>query len=281
MNGLWEPAACSVQQARSTAKTQANFNSEPAVARRPSSNSLRLAIRRSTSGAGPARPAWPTRASQDRDPHVDRGIEIHGVEQPVAVAEAEHSGQEPFCQVDRLGAEEDPAGDHGQQRIGPAEDGGRASGEADQADAFHHQQHAVVQAPEHERPAGPVPQAAEEEDGQQVEIDPRLRDPAAAQRDVDVVAEPGGERDVPAPPEVLHGAGDVGIVEVLDELEAQHPPQPDGHVRVAREIEVDLQRVGDRAEPGQAKVSWRRAGRRCGRRPRPRCWQSGSSCPAR
>ena len=58
------------------------------------------------------------------------------------------------------------------------------------------------------------------------------------------------QRDVPAPPEVGDALGAVGRVEVLQELEAEHAAQPDGHVRVAGEVEVDLEGVGQHAEPG-------------------------------
>ena len=59
---------------------------------------------------------------------------------------------------------------------------------------------------------------------------------------------------MPAAPELAHGLRDVGEVEVLEELEAEHLAEPDRHVRVAREVEVDLQRVADDAEPGERGV---------------------------
>src|SRR5262249_24888355 len=60
---------------------------------------------------------------------------------------------------------------------------------------------------------------------------------------------PGRERSVPAPPELLYRRGDVRPPEVLRETEPEHPAEADGHVRVAREIEVDLNRVADDAGP--------------------------------
>src|SRR5699024_6126479 len=62
--------------------------------------------------------------------------------------------------------------------------------------------------------------------------------------------EPGGEADVPPPPELFDGRADVGVLEVLQKLEAEHPPQADGHVAVAGEVEVDLEHVAHRANPG-------------------------------
>ena len=59
---------------------------------------------------------------------------------------------------------------------------------------------------------------------------------------------------MPAPPELGDRAGRVGIVEVLEEIDAEELGQPDGHVRISREIEVDLQRVAGDPQPGQAEV---------------------------
>ena len=57
---------------------------------------------------------------------------------------------------------------------------------------------------------------------------------------------------MPPPPELGGGFGDIGIVEVLRQAEAEHPAQADGHVRVAGEVKIQLECVGDGAQPGQA-----------------------------
>ena len=44
-------------------------------------------------------------------------------------------------------------------------------------------------------------------------------------QDVHIIAEPGAERHVPAPPEFRHAGGDVWVVEVFLELETYHPPE--------------------------------------------------------
>ena len=56
-------------------------------------------------------------------------------------------------------------------------------------------------APEDERPVGAVPEAAQKEDDQLVADPFRLADAIAAQRDVEIIAEPGGEGDMPTFPE--------------------------------------------------------------------------------
>ena len=54
---------------------------------------------------------------------------------------------------------------------------------------------------------------------------------------------------MPAPPEIGHAVCDVGIVEVLQKAEAEHPPEPARHVRIAGKIEVDLKRIGKDPDP--------------------------------
>ena len=94
-----------------------------------------------------------------------------------------------------------------------------------------------------------MPQARQQPD------DGNIADPfgagraAAAQRDIDIVPEPLPERLMPAPPEVRHGAGKIRIVEILREREAEHPPEADGHVAVARKVKINLQQITHGPEP--------------------------------
>lgn len=110
------------------------------------------------------------------------------------------------------------------------------------------EQQRVVGAPGDECPVRAVPEPADEEDDQRVAEHHPFRTPAAAQRDVDVVAEPRGERDVPAAPEFGDVAREIGVVEIAHEAEPEQPRDADGDVRVAREIAVDLEREGHGAD---------------------------------
>src|SRR6185436_19037404 len=100
--------------------------------------------------------------------------------------------------------------------------------------AFQHEEEAVIQSPRDEGPTRAVPQAAEEKHDDEIEVIARLRAAVAAERDVEVVAEPARQRDVPAPPEFLHRLRDVGMLKILEELKPEHLPEADRHVRVAR-----------------------------------------------
>ena len=71
----------------------------------------------------------------------------------------------------------------------------------------------------------------------------------AAERDEEVVAQPAGQGHVPAAPEVGRVDRLVRRVEVLREPQADHDGDADGHVAVAREVEVELQRVAEGRGP--------------------------------
>ena len=97
---------------------------------------------------------------------------------------------------------------------------------------FKEQQEAVVQAPQQEVPGGPVPETRQRPDNKDVQHMAELSDPIAAERDVNIFAEPGPERNVPAPPEFRNAFRGIGQVEVFREVEAQHHSQSDRHIRI-------------------------------------------------
>ncbi len=109
--------------------------------------------------------------------------------------------------------------------------------------AFHAQADPVDRSPGHERPRRAVPQPAEQHRDHHVPVRHERALPVTAERDVDVVAQPAGERHVPAPPEVLQRDRGVRRVEVLRELEAEQQRDADRDVRVAAEVGEDLHGV--------------------------------------
>src|SRR5271157_4778470 len=54
---------------------------------------------------------------------------------------------------------------------------------------------------------------------------------------------------MPSSPELPYRPCNVRIVKVFRGIETEHPPETDRHVRVTREIEIDLKRVADYSEP--------------------------------
>ena len=117
------------------------------------------------------------------------------------------------------------------------------------AEAAGHQQQAVVDAPQHVVPAGAVPEAREHERRHDVRELAAEAFARAAQRDVDVVAEPRGQRDVPAAPEVLGAARQVRMVEIDHQLEAEPARRAARDIAVGREVRVDLDREREDARP--------------------------------
>lgn len=63
---------------------------------------------------------------------------------------------------------------------------------------------------------------------------------------------------MPAAPELGDGLGDVGVVEVLGELEAQHPAQADGHLGITGKVEIDLEGKGQDPHPYHKDAAVRR-----------------------
>src|SRR5919204_113513 len=141
------------------------------------------------------------------------------------------------------------AGTTGVDPIAPTTSAIQSSGVRYHAGAYDDQERPMEQAPHDEIPARAVPQSAEEEHRHEIAVHPTRADAIAAERHVQIVAKPRRQRDVPPAPEFLHGACDVRPAEVLREPEPKHPAQADRHVRVAGEIEVNLKRVANDAEP--------------------------------
>jgi hypothetical protein len=106
----------------------------------------------------------------------------------------------------------------------------------------------VQGAPQHECPARAVPDTGDQHGKQQVADGQERAVPVAAERDVDIVAHPARERDVPAAPELAEARGEVGAVEVDPEVEAHEPAEADRDQRVAGEVAIDLERKQQRAE---------------------------------
>ena len=101
----------------------------------------------------------------------------------------------------------------------------------------------MQRAPDDEFPGRAVPEAAEHHGQQQIAVGPEPAVPVAAERDVEIVAQPARQRHVPAPPEVGQRLGPVGLVEVALEAIAEQRRDADGDVAVGAEVAVDLHGV--------------------------------------
>src|SRR5205814_9860318 len=95
-----------------------------------------------------------------------------------------------------------------------------------------------------------VPESAEQHREDQVNVSAAEPAPVSAERNVKIFAQPGGERDVPAPPEIGDRFRAIRRIEVFRENKTEHEAEPDRHVGVTAEIEINLERITDGAEPG-------------------------------
>src|SRR5690606_25809215 len=85
----------------------------------------------------------------------------------------------------------------------------------------HGEAQAVEHAPDDEAPTRAVPDAADGEGDDLVEVGAVLAALRAAEGEVDVVLQPARKRDVPASPELADVGCGVGVAEVLGEAEAE------------------------------------------------------------
>jgi len=85
-----------------------------------------------------------------------------------------------------------------------------------------------------------MPQAAEGEGDEQVKVPPPFPRPAASQGDIDIIPEPGHERDMPPPPEFGDRSRVKGPVEVIHQAETHDLGRTDRNIRIAGKIAIDL-----------------------------------------
>ena len=98
-------------------------------------------------------------------------------------------------------------------------------------------------APHYEVPRGSMPQAAENHGHKLIKIHAPTAATVAPHRNIEVVAKPGGEGDVPTAPKVGDTVGLVGGAEVGGNLEAHPEGDTNGDVAVAREVAIELQGI--------------------------------------
>ena len=85
----------------------------------------------------------------------------------------------------------------------------------------------MQEAPDHERPSGPMPKPAEQHRNHQIAIGHQAAKPVPPKRDIEIVAQPARQGDMPAPPEILYRSGRIGVVEVHRNEEAEPARHPD------------------------------------------------------
>ena len=95
-----------------------------------------------------------------------------------------------------------------------------------------------------------MPETAEEHDDDEIDRGPRPSNPVAAERNVKVIAQEGGKRNVPASPEIGKADGGVRKTEIIFQMKAEAEGRADRAGGIAGEIEKDLSGESDDAYPG-------------------------------
>ena len=166
-----------------------------------------------------------------------------------STGETEHDAQMMQTHGKIFVIEEHPADQNQQEGHGDIHHSRQFLLQIPQEELFCQKQCSVVHAPCDEIPGSTVPETGEEPNDQNIADVFGGADPVAAQRNIHIIPEEGAKRNVPAAPELGDAFGNVGIIEILEEVETKHPAHADGHIRIAAEVEVDLESIGNGDEP--------------------------------
>ena len=170
-------------------------------------------------------------------------------------AETEHGCNHPEALCYAVSAEQGKEQHHCQQGIDPAENTAEdillKPFDRNNPAALKAGEQSVAETPENKGPVRTVPESRAEEDNEPVQRGAGTTLPVSSERIIQVLPEPGGQGDMPLPPEVTDGRRGIGKEKVLLDRKAEHAAHANGHVAVAGEIKVDLQRVADSTEPGK------------------------------
>src|SRR6266496_6647462 len=120
---------------------------------------------------------------------------------------------------------------------------------------------AMKSTPDHEVPRCAVPESADKHRDNEVRVRAGKAVLVAAYRNVKIFAQPRGKRDVPAPPEIGDRLREIRRIKIFRENESEYQAEPDRHVGVTAEIEINLERIRERSEPRVERLN--RAGVKC------------------
>ena len=152
--------------------------------------------------------------------------------------------------IDILGSEEDPGEHYDQEREHLFDQHGTSiaiecglfqrSGQ-DPSGGMH-------RSPEHEGPHRSMPQPRDKHGEHHVQVSAKLAVTIPTQRNVDIVAKPSRQTDVPPLPEITQPGRQVRVVEIQHQADAKQPADPASHIGIAAEIKIDLPGEGERGQ---------------------------------
>ena len=81
--------------------------------------------------------------------------------------------------------------------------------------------------------------------------------PVPPQRNIEILPQPGRQRDMPSVPEFRDRTGSIGVLKVLPEMKSEHSAHPDRHIGISAEIKIDLHQIGKSRQPGRGHIDLR------------------------
>src|SRR5205809_1271185 len=112
---------------------------------------------------------------------------------------------------------------------------------------FDHEIGAMKQSPNDKGPGGAVTETAQEHNDDEIDRGSRPSHPVAAERNVKVIAQKRGKRNVPASPEIGKADRGVGKTEIIFQMETEAQRRADRAGGIAGEIEKYLTSESDDA----------------------------------
>src|SRR3954453_22185730 len=104
-------------------------------------------------------------------------------------------------------------------------------------------------APDDERPIGTVPQAAEKHGSHQRRVAARLAVPVSAERDVEIIAKPARQSDVPAAPKIGEADRSIRKAEIVRHGKTEAQSHADRRGGVTGEVAENLAGERQRRDP--------------------------------
>src|SRR5690606_27377317 len=119
-------------------------------------------------------------------------------------------------------------------------------------DAFDDQQRAVRSAPEHEIPSRTMPESAQQHGQHDVSRRGQCAAAIATERNIEIVAQPRGQADMPASPEILETHRRIRIAEIVRDGEAEAARGTDGATGISGEVAEDLPAETEHRDKGSS-----------------------------
>src|SRR5205823_8487768 len=116
--------------------------------------------------------------------------------------------------------------------------------------ALNDQIRTVQQSPDDKSPGRAVPETTKKHDDHEIQRHPKRRDLIAAERNVKIIAQKRGKRNVPASPEIGETNRGVGKTKIVLEMKAERQGGADRANGVTRKVKKDLSGEGEHAGQG-------------------------------